>query len=142
MTPYPTKLEIRSMFAPLSFEMSDGVIGHDFHLHFVDDAEWTVLGHHPLAGRYTSKQAVIRSTFQRLSNIMKGPIRLVVENVVGGGEEDQAVVELKMIAVCKNGLDFVNQYVWVIKFNMERQIVQVHAYPDSALIKRALEENE
>lgn len=40
------------------------------------------------------------------------------------------------------GLDFDNRYTWVLKFNHERKIVQVHAYLDSELVKRALEENE
>ncbi|KAJ7695788.1 hypothetical protein B0H17DRAFT_1055566 [Mycena rosella] len=100
------------------------------------------MGHHPLAGRFTSKQDFIGGAFKRLGSIMKEPMQLVVENVVGGGEEDHAVVELKAIAVCKNGLDFNNRYAWVLKFDMERKIVQVHMYLDSELTKRALEENE
>ncbi|KAJ7808895.1 hypothetical protein B0H14DRAFT_1508476 [Mycena olivaceomarginata] len=100
------------------------------------------MGHHPLAGHYTSKEAFVRATLARLAAIMREPLRLVLENVVGGGHEDQAVVELRAIAVCKNELDFNDRYAWVLKFNRERKIVRVHAYLDSELVKRALEENE
>ncbi|KAJ7705514.1 ketosteroid isomerase-like protein, partial [Mycena rosella] len=133
----PTKTEIRAIFAPLSVPDGDA-----FFVHVADDVHWTVMGHHPLAGRYTSKQAFIDGTFQRLGRTMKQPIKLVLQNVVGGGQENHGVVELKAVAVCKNGLDFDNRYAWVVKFNLERKIVQVHAYLDSELVKRALEENE
>jgi hypothetical protein len=67
------------------------------------DVHRTVMGHHPLAGHYTSKEGFVRATFARLAAIMREPLRLVLENVVGGGHEDQAVVELRAMAVCKNG---------------------------------------
>jgi hypothetical protein len=61
------------------------------------------MGHHPLAGHYTSKVTFVRAMFARLAAIVREPLRLVLENVVGGGHEDRALVELRAIAVCKNG---------------------------------------
>lgn len=74
------------------------------HDHVANDVDWTVEGHHPLAGHYTSKDAFVKATFGRLERIMREPgLRLVVENVVRGTEDGFAVVELKAVAVCKNG---------------------------------------
>ncbi|KAJ6536578.1 hypothetical protein DFH09DRAFT_1091318 [Mycena vulgaris] len=137
IAPYPTKPEIRNTFAPVS-----RANGKDFFIHVAEDVDWTVTGHHPLAGRYTRKQASINGTVQQLSGIMKEPLKLAPENVVGGGQESHAVVELKAVAVYKNGLNFDNRYAWVLKFDEAKKMVQVHAYLDSELLKRALEENE
>ncbi|KAJ7457649.1 ketosteroid isomerase-like protein [Mycena galericulata] len=137
MAPYPTKSEIREIFAPL--EQGDG---KGFFAHVADDVDWTVMGHHPLAGHYTSKQAFAQATLARLARIMREPLRLALENVVGGDAEEQAVVELSANGVCKNGLKFDNRYAWVLKFDGNAKIVRVHAYLDSELVKRALEENE
>lgn len=118
--------------------------GPKFFAHAADDV-------HPLAGHCTNKEAFVRATFSRLAAIMREPLRLILENVVGGGHEDQAVVEFRAIA-CKNGtqldygadkmlirtpeLDLDNRYAWALKFNRERKIVRVHAYLDSAFRSR------
>lgn len=61
-------------------------------------------GTHPCAGRYASLAAFQESTLKRLGAIMKPPgIRLKVRNVIGGGEQEWAVVELVAEAECKNG---------------------------------------
>ncbi len=36
-----------------------------------EDVDWTVEGTHPLAGRYTSKQVFVESTFGRLGRLMR-----------------------------------------------------------------------
>lgn len=68
------------------------------------NVDWTVMGTHPLAGRYTSLKDFQQGTLARLGKIMKDPgIRLMVRNVIGGGEQDWATVELVANAECKNG---------------------------------------
>ena len=97
MAPYPTKAEIRVMFAPLA-----NADYKEFFSHVADNVDWTIMGHHPIAGHYTTRDAFLHAS-QRLGAIMQEPMKLVLENIVGGDHEDQAVVELKTVAVCKNG---------------------------------------
>ena len=40
------------------------------------------------------------------------------------------------------GLAFDNTYAWVCRFDQPGKIVEVRAYLDSELVKRAIEENE
>jgi len=95
---------------------------------------------------------------------MKEPgIRLMVRNVIGGGDQPWATVELVAIAECKSGtvilflasigslkmtdavqlgLHFDNTYAWCMRFDKEGMIVEVRAYLDSWMVKQAIEENE
>ena len=72
--------------------------------HVSRDVDWTVMGTHPIAGRYTTLEDFQQAALVRLSKIMKDPgVRLVVRNVIGGGEHDWATVELFAKAECLNG---------------------------------------
>ncbi|KAI9879772.1 MAG: hypothetical protein M1830_007214 [Pleopsidium flavum] len=158
--PYPSRREISEIFAGMAAGNYK-----DFFAHVIDDVDWTVMGHHPLAGQYTNKAAFQKDTLQRLGAIMEKPLQMEVRNVVGGGDEEWAVVELIATSTCKNGempsllvryrsalvgadggllvgLKFDNTYAWVTRWNKDGKIVQVRAYLDSALVKQALEENE
>jgi uncharacterized protein len=105
-----------------------------------ENVQWRVTGtDNPLSGDYTSKSQFVPATFQRLSKLMDGPMKLEVVNVMVDG--DMAAVELKANATAKNGSRFANEYCWVCRFEGDK-IVQVRAYLDSALVKRLLEENE
>ncbi|KAI9800039.1 MAG: hypothetical protein M1833_003568 [Piccolia ochrophora] len=139
MAPYPDKSRIRSIFSALE----TGQFGAMFE-HVADDVDWTVMGHHPLAGRYTSKQSFQEGTLSRLGKVMKedDPIKLTVRNVIGGDDEEWAVVELIAKGTAKNGLPFDNTYAWVTRWNTDERIVQVRAYLDSELVKEAIEQNE
>jgi len=53
-------------------------------------------------------------------------LKLKVVNVMGGGDEAWAVVELEANAVCKNGMDYPQRYAWVMRFDETGTIVQVH----------------
>lgn len=68
------------------------------------NVDWTVMGTHPLAGNYQSLADFQQATFSRLGKIMKPPgVALGVRNVIGGGEQEWATVELVINAVCHNG---------------------------------------
>ncbi len=96
--PYPSRKEISQIFAGMAAGNFD-----EFFAHVIDDVDWTVMGHHPLAGQYKSKADFQKQTLQRLGAIMKNPIQLEVRNVIGGGDEEWAVVELIATSTCKNG---------------------------------------
>ena len=124
---------LREMFRHL--EHGDGA---GFFAHVADDVDWTVMGSHPLAGRYLSKQAFVAGTFAKLAKALPGGAQLVVEHVFLSGSD--AVVELRSKAVAVNGLKFDNFYCWVLRLDGD-VIVRVRAYLDSALVARLFAEN-
>ena len=52
-----------------------------------------------------------------------------------------AIVEMDSISTAKDGKPFDNVYCWIVHFN-DQVITKVHAYVDSALVKKLIEENE
>lgn len=110
-----------------------------FFEHVADDARWTVMGTHPLAGTYKSKQDLLSHTFQRLNKILKEGVVLKVNNIIVQG--DTAVVEMESLSTAINGMPFINTYCWVVMFKKDI-IVEVRAYVDSALVQKVIDENE
>jgi uncharacterized protein len=111
----------------------------DFFKHVSDDVSWTVMGTHPLAGTYHSKEEFFSHTFRRLNRILKEGVILKVKNVLL--QDETAVVEMESISTALNGTPFNNTYCWVVYFQDE-VIVEVRAYVDSALVQRVIDENE
>jgi uncharacterized protein len=112
--------------------------GTSFFEHVADNVDWTVMGTHPLAGRYTSKADFTAGTFTKLGKVLPTGAQLMVEHVIVN--DDQAVVELHSMATAKNGLRFDNRYCWVVHF--EGKIIdRVRAYLDSTMVARLFEEN-
>jgi uncharacterized protein len=124
---------VRSLFAHL--EAGDGSAFFD---HVDDDVDWTVEGHHPLAGRYRGKADFRAHTFERLGKVLPGGAQLHVTSVLISG--DWAIVELKSLAKAVNGLRFDNKYCWVTHF-ADDKIIEVRAYLDSAMVQRLFDEN-
>jgi uncharacterized protein len=112
--------------------------GASFFQHVAENVDWTVMGTHPLAGRYLSKKAFIEGTFAKLGKVLPNGAELHTENVIVEG--DQAVVELHSLATARNGMRFDNRYCWVVYFQ-DGLIVRVRAYLDSTLVARLFEEN-
>jgi uncharacterized protein len=110
-----------------------------FFANVADDVLWTVMGTHPLAGTYTSKNEFVKKTFQRLNKILKEGVILKVKNVII--EDNTAVVELESLSTAINGMPFNNTYCWIVRFE-NKVIVEVRAYVDSALVQRVINENE
>ncbi len=125
---------IKSLFANLE----NGKSGAFFE-HVADDVEWTVMGTHPLAGTYHTKDDFISHTFARLDKILKEGVLLRVTNILVDG--DSAAVEMESLSTALNGKTFDNRYCWVVHFS-EGTIVEVRAYLDSALVQRLIDENE
>jgi ketosteroid isomerase-like protein len=112
--------------------------GSAFFQHVAENVDWTVMGTHPLAGHYLSKEAFIEGTFAKLGQVLPHGAQLHTENVIAEG--DQAVVELHSLATAMNGMRFDNHYCWVVSFR-DGLIVRVRAYLDSALVARLFKEN-
>jgi ketosteroid isomerase-like protein len=124
---------VREIFKGL--ENGDGAA---FFQHVADDVDWTVMGTHPLAGQYLSKQAFIEGTFAKLAKVLPRGAQLHVEHLIV--KDNQAVVELYSLAKARNGMRFDNRYCWVVYFH-HGVIVRVRAYLDSAMVARLFEEN-
>lgn len=123
----------RDIFAKL--EQGNGA---GFFDHVADDVDWTVMGTHPLAGRYRRKAGFRAATFERLNKALRDGPQLRVVNLLMA--EGWAVVELRSDAVAKNGTRFDKRYCWLVRF-VGPTIAEVRAYLDSALVQRVLDEN-
>ncbi|KIW28468.1 uncharacterized protein PV07_08130 [Cladophialophora immunda] len=145
----PTPAQISRLFAPLAIQ---GRQPETLAL-LADDVDWTIPGHSPMSGRYTTKQDFIDNTLKVLrERVLTEPLRLAVRNVVVSGAaagaegtdeeiEGDVVVELEALdAKCKNGLLYDMRYCWVCKF-ARGKIVQVRAYLDTELLTRVMEQN-
>jgi uncharacterized protein len=122
-------------------EIFDGLESGDraaFFEHLADNVDWTVMGTHPLAGRYLSKEALRKGTFAKLDKILPLGAQLIVEHVLLEG--NQAAVEFHSLETAKNGMRFDNYHCWIVYFQGE-SIVRVRAYLDSAMVTRLFEEN-
>jgi uncharacterized protein len=124
---------VREIFRGL--ETGDGAA---FFQHVADNVDWTVMGTHPLAGHYRSKQAFIEGTFAKLNQVLSQGAELHLEHLLV--EDDDATVELKSLATAKNGMRFDNRYCWVVHFEGDL-IAHVRAYLDSAMVTQLLQEN-
>lgn len=131
-TAIPTEY-VREIFSAL--EHGNGAAFFD---HVADDVDWTVMGTHPLAGRYTSKEQFIAGTFAKLAKVLPDGAQLHLEHLLI--KDNVAIAELHSYAVARNGLRFDNRYCWVVEFS-GRTIVRVRAYLDSALVARLFAEN-
>jgi uncharacterized protein len=129
-----TEADVRKIFKGLE-QQGDGA---GFFEHVDDKVDWIVEGTHPLAGHYKSKSDFVAGTFAKLAKVLPDGAQLVVEHLIV--KDDQAVVELHSLATAKNGLKFDNRYCWVCRF-VNRTIVEVRAYLDSALVARLFAEN-
>ena len=124
---------VRSIFVGL--EQGDG---DAFFEHVADNVDWTVMGTHPLAGHYSSKNAFEQDTFSKLGKVLPKGAQLRVTNVIVAG--DTAVVELVSDAIARNGMRFDNHYCWITRFDGET-IVEVRAYLDSAMVAELFRQN-
>jgi ketosteroid isomerase-like protein len=124
---------VREIFKGL--ENSDGAA---FFERVADGVDWIVMGTHPLAGHYHSKNDFIAGTFAKLAQVLPKGAELHVEHLMV--KDDQAVVELHSLATAKNGMRFDNRYCWIVYFR-DAVIVRVRAYLDSTMVARLFEEN-
>lgn len=104
-----------------------------------NDVNWTVMGTHPLAGTYHTKKDFVKGTFERLNRVLKDGVVLKVNHILV--KDSTAVVEMENLSTALNGKPFNNTYAWIVRFE-NKEIVEVRAYVDSALVQRVLDENK
>ena len=125
---------VRSLFANLENGRTDV-----FFDHVAEDVNWTVMGTHPLAGTYRTKDDFLAHTFARLNKLLKEGVVLRVTNLLV--DHDTAAVELQSLSTALNEKPFNNRYCWIARFS-NGTIVEVRAYLDSALVQQLIDENE
>lgn len=136
-TKYPSTAEIASIFD--NFEKGEPAKAF---ARFSPNVDCVVTGTHPCSGHFTTLAEFKENTTGRVSKIWKGPPKMKIQNVVGGGEQEWACIELTAEAECNNGLPFYNKEVMMVRFDEEGMIVQMRVYVDGALVSKMLEENE
>ncbi len=130
-----THEEVKLLFANLENNNAE-----EFFKYVSNNVDWTVMGTHPLAGHYHTKEDFLNATFRRLNKILNDGVVLEVKHVLVDGQT--AIVEMKSLSTAKNNKPFNNIYCWVVKFNDEKIITSVRAYVDSALVQQVIDENE
>jgi uncharacterized protein len=105
-----------------------------------DNVHWTVMGTHPLAGTYNTKQDFLNATFKRLNQILNEGVVLKIKHIYVDGMT--AIVEMESLSTAKNGKPFDNVYCWIVDFDDNQIITTVRAYVDSALVRLVIDENE
>lgn len=105
------------------------------------NVHWTVMGTHPLAGVYHSKEDFLNATSKRLNKLLKeGKNLLKIKHIFVDGMT--AIVEMKGLSTAKNGKPFDNIYCWIVTFDENKMISSVRAYVDSAMVQKIINENE
>lgn len=98
-TKYPSREEITALFKNMETGNYPAMFSR-----VSKDVDWTVMGTHSCAGRYTTLEGFQHGTLARLGKLVKEPgIRLMVRNVIGGGDQEWANVELVAVAEGLNG---------------------------------------
>lgn len=88
--------QVETIFSYLNMGEND-----KFFEHVADDVHWTVMGTHPLAGTYNSKQEFLPRTFGRLNKILKEGVVLKINNIIVQGA---AAVELESLSTAIKNL--------------------------------------
>jgi uncharacterized protein len=55
--------------------------GSAFFDNVADDVHWTVMGTHPLAGAYKSKENFLKNTFECLDKVLTGGVIMKVDHI-------------------------------------------------------------
>ncbi|KAF4303861.1 hypothetical protein GTA08_BOTSDO07784 [Botryosphaeria dothidea] len=136
---YASKEHIQDVFSHMAVGDYDG-----FFANVVPDVQWTVQSKTILGGTYNNRDEFRTKTFGRLGKIMdpEHPVHPKVHNIVGGGDDEWAMVEMTNTSKTKTGLDYNNTFCWATRWNTEGKIVQVRAYLDTALVQHIVDGTE
>ena len=99
-----------------------------------------------MGGTYNSLSDFRAATLNKLGTMMDSstPIKIVPHNIIGGGDEEWAALEMVYEGKAKNGDGYRQTYAWATRWTPVSEgakIVQVRAYLDSALLDKTIESN-
>ncbi|MCJ1244838.1 hypothetical protein MMC30_002039 [Trapelia coarctata] len=139
-TPFPTPAAISAIF---QYRFSSSGLDA-FDTHVAPDVDVTITGQdHQRAGHNLGK-ADFRREFERTNAAIDGEKNLSKEviRVIGGGESEWAAVEVRMTGTTKAGKDYVHEFVYTVKFNLEGKISVIRVYADTAHVASHNHENK
>jgi ketosteroid isomerase-like protein len=110
-----------------------------FFEHVADDVEWTVMGTHPLAGTFTSKQEYLDATFSQLGPLMRAGTHIKLSDLYVDG--NTVIAELMTHSVTLEGAAFEDGLCWICTFDGDR-IVKARCYLDSAMVTWTIQRNK
>lgn len=131
--------DLRESRVQLFSHLEDPATAPQFFECVADDVDWTVMGTHPVAGRYRDKVTFQNATFGRLGPLMQDGVRLALQHVYVDGET--TIAELKARSVTLEGAPYDMEYCWVCRFDGD-VIVEVRSYLDSAMVADTVARNE
>ncbi|MFC9970389.1 nuclear transport factor 2 family protein [Spirillospora sp. NPDC127200] len=108
----------------------------DFFARCADDVRWTLIGQHPLAGDYQSKDEFVPATIGKVRPLLSGGLHFKIKGLYG--DDEVAIVEMDGVATAADGRPYDPFYVWICRFEGDT-IVEVHAYVDSSVVNDILE---
>lgn len=157
--PYLTKEEILTIFDGFA-----ATNGGPFWSRVSPNVEWTIMGQGPGTGRYTDLVELRKNTLDRLQRCLAEPPQLKFVNaLVSGDNSEWTTVELEAHGVCKNGMNSLQSFRWVllvltrtlikgmkyhnrycliVKWDENGQVVQVRDYLDTATVQKVFAEND
>lgn len=100
--------------------------------YFSEDVTWIVEGNHPLAGKYTTLSEFRKGTFDRLQQVLSGPIRFKVKEILVDG--NRGVVVMDGDATTHEGASFHNRYCWIVDMGANDKIERVDAFLDTQAV--------
>jgi len=112
--------------------LGDRATAKVFFDHVADDVHWTIMGTHPVAGEYTSKEQFTTASVRRLGRLLQPGVRMRVDRFYEVSD-DVVVAEMVDTATAVDGQPFDTRYCWICRFDGD-VIVEVRAYVDSAMV--------
>ncbi|MFD7536317.1 nuclear transport factor 2 family protein [Streptomyces sp. NPDC059819] len=98
--------------------------------HVSDDVQWTMVGRHPLAGKYRNKKDFLDGTLEQVRS-RSGGLCFRLKQMYGTSSFVTVVME--GVATATDGRPYDPFYVWLCRFEGDT-IVEVQAYVDTMVV--------
>ncbi|KQQ44847.1 hypothetical protein ASF69_09755 [Rhizobium sp. Leaf311] len=98
---------------------------------FVDDVEWTLAGHGPIAGTYHSKEELFSKAEEALFARFASPLTITVVGTWADG--DKVFARIKSATTAIDGVPYRNEYMYIMDMRDGRVVsgiewLDFHAY--------------
>ncbi|KAJ5099816.1 hypothetical protein N7532_006817 [Penicillium argentinense] len=109
------------------------------------DVDFTVMGHHPIAGRYHDLMHFYVNALRRVSVLFydhADKFEIHPQAIHGGCNSQWSVQEIQFKGIMNSGSPFEVVNVWVTRWDHNKQMVEIRTYIDQGRITEALHQNE
>lgn len=119
--------------------LQQGEFSQFFEQYVDDNVQWRITGTNLLSGLYTNKADFLEKALGRLSKIMQPGWTLEIKHLFV--DNDTLIIEMLGHATSLNGLDYNNEYCWILQFE-QGKIVTARVYYDDVLVDQVLTTNK